>query len=803
MQAAVETAVGILHIDFAAVYELLPSADALELRASFGWEEELEGLVVPSRPDTLAGFTLAENAPVLVEDLPGERRFIPPERLVRSGIQSGITVPLRGVPLPFGVFGVYSLQPRSFDADDVTLLRSASNVLAAALARVSAEDSLRQVNSLLHGVVEGSADAVFVTDASGRYRLINGALARVVGKEPDEVVGLTAKDLFPAEVAEAMERHDGQVIAERTPLTFEETLPLDGEERVFLAAKSPYFDRDGRVAGVIGIARDITERKRAEERQRFLAQGSAVLDTSLDPGETLHTIANVAVPEVADLCVIDLLQGDGALHGVAVASPSSRVARRLEKLRDRFPLDPQGDHPVARVLREGKARLFPELELMYADIAQSDEHLAFAREVGYRSAVVAPLRARGRTLGAISLIRYETQDRYTEDELELALDLARRAATALDNARLYTHQHEVAATLQRSLLPESFPEIPGLEFAARYVPGGPGVDVGGDWYDVLPLPRGKVGLVIGDVAGRGLHAASVMGQLRTTLRVFGDDHAAPGAALTRADRIFQRFDEGQLATLLFLTLDPVSGKLTYSAAAHPPPLVVTQDARAYFLEGARGLPMGVVPAAQFPEAAGRLDPGSTLLLYTDGLVERPGESIDEGLERLRGVVGQAPTDPELLVDHTLEGMLDQADRTDDVAVLAVHLAMLSPELEVKLSGAPGGLSTLREEVRVWLGRQRVAETVAEDVTLACSEAAANAMEHAYGSVDGPVEVHGRRDGDRLLIRVSDFGQWRLPRDGERGRGLGVIDALMDRVDIVKRSDGTDVRMVRLLGDGSS
>jgi PAS domain S-box-containing protein len=796
MNAAVESVVGMLGVDLAAVFELRTGGDELEIRAAFGFTEDVVGETVPGGASSLAGFTINENAPVVVHDLAAERRFKPYPAVVRQGVQSELAVPLRGRPRAFGVLVAYSLERRTFGEDEVNLLRSAGNVLAAAIARWRTEDSLRQVNSLLHGVIEGSSDAVFVKDVQGRYLLVNSAGARVMGRTVEEVTGSTTAEVFGEEAAAALDRNDEEVIRGEQARTFEETVPVDGSEHVFLSAKSPYFDGDGRVAGIIGIARDITRRKQEEERQRFLAQASAALDTSLDPGETLQTIANLAVPVMADLCVIDLMEEDGALHGVAVAGVDPGVGERLIELRQRFPIDPEGGHPVAQVLRDGRAQLFRELEHRYAEIAQSDEHLAFAREMDYRSAVVAPLVARGRILGAISLIRTVTTERYSDHEVELARDLGRRAAMALANARLYAHEHDVSETLQRSLLPERFPEFPGLRFAARYLPGGPGVGVGGDWYDVLPVPGGRVGLAMGDVAGRGLRAASVMGQLRTTLRVYAAGQAAPGAILANVDRLFQRFEAGEMATLLLLVLDPAGGGISYSAAAHPPPLVLTPQGDAQFLEDGRGLPLGVAPAPRFQDAQTRLEPGSTVLLYTDGLVERPGESIDEGFDRLRAVTRRAPADPGELVDYVLAEMLDDSIRPDDVALLAVHMTTVASELKVELAGPRDDLASLREELRVWLGRHQVAVRQVEDIILACSEATANAMEHAYGQREGPIEVRGRRESDRIVVSVCDSGQWRPARADERGRGLDVIDAMMDSVEILKHPGGTEVRMVR-------
>jgi PAS domain S-box-containing protein len=798
IQAGAETAVDMLGLDLAAVFELAPDRDELTVAAVHGFESDIVGTVIAGGTASLGGYTIVENAPVVVHDLTAEDRFTPEQLLVGHGVRSAVSVPLRARPRPLGVLAAYSLEPRVLVEDDVNLLRSAGNVLAAAIARARTEDELREAHNLLHGVVEGSSDRVFVKDADGRYLLINMAGAVVVGMTPDDVVGRTTAEIYDPETGAALDANDHRVMDEGKPITFEEVIPVDGVNRVFLTVKSPYFDRQGRVAGIIGIARDITERKRTEEHQRFLAQASAVLDTSLDPSRTLQTIANLAVPAVADLCVIDLMEEDGGLHGVAVAALEDSVGERLIDLRKQFPIDPRGSHPVARVLRAGETELFAELESRYRDIAQSDEHLTFARDMGYRSAVVAPLTARGRTLGAISLIRYRTSERYGEHEMELVRDLGRRAAMALDNSRLYAHEHDVSETLQRSLLPESFPEFPGLRFAARYVPGGPGVGVGGDWYDVFDLPGGFVGLAMGDVAGRGLRAASVMGQLRTTLRVCASDEDSPSAMLGEVDRLFQRFEPGEMATLSLLSLDPATGAVTYSAAAHPPPLAVDAQGQATYLEGGRGLPLGVAPAPRFEEAHGVLPPGATLLLYTDGLIERPGQSIDEGLARLREVAATAPADANLLVEHILREMLEDAARPDDVALLAVHLVPLSSELDIRLPGPRDDLSSLREELRVWLGRQEVPRRHAEEIILACSEAAANAMEHAYGTREGPVRVRGWRDGEQVSLSVRDSGSWRPPRQTERGRGLGVIDAVMDSVEITRGDDGTEVRLIREL-----
>ena len=538
--------------------------------------------------------------------------------------------------------------------------------------RIRGEQQLAGTNALLRGMVENTTDAVFVKDLQGRYVLINRAGSEIIGREPAGVLGKTAMDVFPEEAARAIMAHDAEVIAKGEPHRYEEVVPIDGEEHVFLSTKSPYFGFGGAVAGLVGIASDITHRKQEEERQRFLAEASALLDASLDVTKTLDSIAALSVPTVADVCVIDLLQEDGSISGVAVAASDRSVGVELQELRRRYPIDPAGPHPVARVLRDGDCQLFDHLESMYEEIAQSEDHLAFARQSRYASAVVAPLATRGRILGAISLVRREDSPRYTPAEVELARDLGQRAATALDNARRFTREHGVAEALQRSLLPQTLPLVEGLRFAVRYLPGGEGVDVGGDFYDVLVLDEDSVALAIGDVAGKGIRAATVMGQLRTAMRVCALETRDPAELLEKVNRAFQSIALGELATLLFMTLDVRTGALRHAAAAHPPPLIVHEDRSWEYLREGRSVPLASVPGATFSDAEAQLPHGATLVLYTDGLVERPHTDIDDRLDRLARIAAGGPADPGELADAVLEEMLRDAHSPDDVALVVAR-----------------------------------------------------------------------------------------------------------------------------------
>jgi serine phosphatase RsbU (regulator of sigma subunit) len=253
-----------------------------------------------------------------------------------------------------------------------------------------------------------------------------------------------------------------------------------------------------------------------------------------------------------------------------------------------------------------------------------------------------------------------------------AQETARLQQRHADQLRgLYERERGIARTLQDNLLPDEPPEIPGVTTCWRYVAGGDGVDVGGDWYEVLPLPAGRVGVAIGDVVGRGVGAAATMGHLRIALRAYALEDESPAHVARRTARFLRTLDRDQMSTCLYAVFDPATGELSSANAGHPPPLVVSSDGRAGFLAGKPGLPFGVADEAEYTEARGRLEPGAMLLLYTDGLVEKRGESIDAGLERLRAAAEGAPADADALCDRVLQA-LGAEGRGDDVAVLAVR-----------------------------------------------------------------------------------------------------------------------------------
>jgi anti-sigma regulatory factor (Ser/Thr protein kinase) len=413
--------------------------------------------------------------------------------------------------------------------------------------------------------------------------------------------------------------------------------------------------------------------------------------------------------------------------------------------------------------------------------------------------LAAPLIARdGQPLGVIELSG-KRDGEFTADDESILVQLAQMASVAIVNARLFERERGIAAELQSNLLPESLPDIPGVATAARYIAGGDGVEVGGDWYEVIRLSEDRVGVAIGDVVGRGVRAAATMGQLRVALRAYALELGSPALVARRLARFVRTLDRDQMTTCVYAVLEPASGRLVCANAGHPPPLVLTGDGRARYLNGDSGLPLGVMGDFEYGEWTTTLEPGSTLLLYTDGLVEKRGELIDAGLERLRLVVTDAVTDPNPLCDHVL-GALGGRPTSDDVALLAVRALPLAGEpLDLTLAADPDELAPLRRRLTVWLTGAGASEQERYDVILAVCEAAANSIEHAYGPGPSTFRVTGQVVAGELTIDVTDNGRWRPGRDPRRGRGLSVMREAMDEVEVSTGEEGTNVQLRRRLG----
>ena len=446
--------------------------------------------------------------------------------------------------------------------------------------------------------------------------------------------------------------------------------------------------------GVIHLAlNSVREHRR---RLKFLIDATASFDTSLDPAEALRNLAQAAVPELAELCVIDLLDRSGSIASTVAAALEPDVALRVESLRRRVALDLSGNHPVARALATGTACVVNDLtddgELSQA--AQNDEHELFMRSVGYRSAAVFPMIARGRTHGAISFLHLRNDTRYGREELTVLEDLSGRAAMAFDNARLYAERTRVAQTLRRSLMPSVLPAIPGLELASFFRPLGAGSEVGGDFYDVFGDEH-SCWLVVGDVCGKGADAAALTGFLRHTTVAYARDATSPRTVLSQVNRVMldQDFD-GRFATAILVNLRISGGEVTatVASAGHPAALLTRSDGSTTQL-ARRGSLLGVFDEPVIEELSTVLGVGDSLALYTDGLIEAhaPARTVtpEQMIEQLQR---RAPAGAQESIDALL-GLVELDEHVrDDIAILTARVAPASANVQRLRSVAPAAHS---------------------------------------------------------------------------------------------------------------
>jgi anti-sigma regulatory factor (Ser/Thr protein kinase) len=369
---------------------------------------------------------------------------------------------------------------------------------------------------------------------------------------------------------------------------------------------------------------------------------------------------------------------------------------------------------------------------------------------------------------------------------------ASRAGPGIERARLYSaleHEHRVAMVLQRSLLPRSTVERPGVAAAARYLPASD--EVGGDWYDVFEVAHGRLGVAIGDVVGHGVRAAALMGQLRTALHSYAIEDHPPARTLELVDRFLQGMPDHSMATAAYAVLEPEEARLRLASAGHLTPIVIGSG-QARVIELEPSAPLGTLPFATYVEHELRLEPGETLLLYTDGLVERRGQRLRDTVAELAEHVSTAATAEEacqLAVELVpLQGL------ADDVAVVALQNGVIPEVLDLRLPARADVLADVRHYVRRWLRDRGVSRSHITEITMAVSEACANAVEHAYSPAPAQFELTAVKDGDEVTIVVADAGHWRPPRGHNRGRGLTIIEAAMDGLEVTSTDQGTRIHM---------
>jgi PAS domain S-box-containing protein len=688
-------------------------------------------------------------------------------------------------------------------------------VTDAALEWMESDDALQALLRRIREAVDADSASLLVRqDDHLRVRATDG-LRRVPGEQPPVPIGqgfagriaatrqpLVAEDLSRIEVVSPWLRQKLRSVAGVPIIRGKGVIGV-----LHVGSRSRrHFDREeldllNLVATRLATALDRAElyeatraaradASRAADRLRRLQAATAALTGAKGVREVSESILREAIAAMrADAGVLAIPSDDGRWLDVM-----STMGRRSFDVGFAGRLDVEANASICEAYRSGRpvwVATRAEWERRFPEGLGSTKPWA-------RSILALPMMINEERLGAIGLL-FKTEGRLGRDERRLAKTFAEQAALALERAQLYEVEHAVAATLQRSLLPRSLPEERRVTVATRYRPGMQELDVGGDWYDVIHVAADRIGVAVGDVVGHGLEAASAMGQLRSALRSLALSGDGPAAVIGGLDRFARTTDPATVATVVYAELDLVAGMVRYACAGHPPPLVVIGRRVQELMDG-RTTPLAALPEApSCDEGVQPFPPGSLMLLYSDGLIERRGEPLDVGMDRLRSLLTELPSeDPEELADGLLGALTGDVPQDDDVALLCLRNVAQAGPLAISVPVDPAALAGLRTAVHAWLSAEAVFVDLHDDVVLACDEACANAIEHAYERAPGgSIDVELRHEDDEVVITVTDSGEWRDDAvEGGRGRGIAIMRAIMDEVDIQTDGAGTVVTLRR-------
>jgi PAS domain S-box-containing protein len=613
--------------------------------------------------------------------------------MIDQGYRSAVVAPLTARERTLGALSVLRLgDGQRYGEDDVELVCELARRAALAIDNARLFSDLRRVEQRLETILVNLAEAITVVDEHGQTVFANQAAADLLGVEdPGELTAAAPGTIMERFVV--LDEQGHELDLERMPgrrlFAGESAQPLlvrnivraTGEERWLIVRSSPIADPDtGGVLYAVNVFENITEVKRVERAESFMAEASRVLASSMDYTQTLRRVARLAVPQIAAWCAVDLLDEQGRIERVAVhhADPEKiALAERLHRIYQPAPEEPTG---VPEVIRSGRALVVTDIDPdALASYARDEEHLELLRALDATAVIIVPMGGATRTIGAITLVSSGGGRRLTDADLGVLERLGRRAGTAVENARLYTERTRIAHTLQRALLPESLPEIDGVELQALYSPTGELNEVGGDFYDVFRYDADRWILVIGDVCGKGPRAAGVTALARHTLRAGAISGQSLTDMLGTLHQALRRQPPGaDLCTvcLVLMAPRPEGGmRLTIALAGHHPPLLVDRDGQAR-PAGRPGTLLGVLDPIEIAESEAVLQAGQTLLLYTDGVSEA-GRSVGPLGEE--GVVELCRRSPELglagLLEHLERAALERAEGKlrDDIALLAARI----------------------------------------------------------------------------------------------------------------------------------
>ncbi|MEZ0066337.1 PAS domain S-box-containing protein [Streptacidiphilus sp. MAP12-20] len=553
---------------------------------------------------------------------------------------------------------------------------------------VGPADDLRLLRQILDRAIVGVA----VLDTELRYTYVNEALAQLNGVGTALHVGRRIAEVVPGIDVEAAEAELRAVLADGKPRhhTVEGTTSADpsGEPRWWHNAYNRLETPSGEVLGVVAMVLEITEDRRIQQaldrartRLALLDEAATRIGTTLDVQLTCKELTRLLVPRLTDIAVVDVVDGserperpgDGLrLRRLAMSTTPALVKAGREFGAPGSTHSPQPSSAAARCLAEERPVVsnLPADDQLAAD-APDAERVSRYRRLGMHSALCVPLKVRDGVIGVVNLVRAGESPPFSQEDVDLVGELARRAANSINNAQRYAHEHETALVLQRALLSERTRPHGDVECAGRYLPAGTTAEVGGDWFDSMALPGGRTLLVVGDVMGHGLEAAATMGEYRSLMRALAFQGWGPEKILSEAQRTVEALGLDRVATCLVAEIDPAAGTVTLAGAGHLPPLLLRRGLGAQFVELPGDPPLGA-GIGHYRSTTLALSPGSVLLLYTDGLVERRGEDIEVSLEGLAALDLDPDAPLERLLDTALTG-LAAVRAEDDVALLAARL----------------------------------------------------------------------------------------------------------------------------------
>jgi serine/threonine-protein kinase RsbW len=566
-------------------------------------------------------------------------------------------------------------------------------------------------------------------------------------------------------------------------------LLLAGASRCALA-----LDRAGLHEGE-RLARQDAERARG--RAVFLADATAALQEDLDLDRRLERLLALCVPTLADFGMVEAFGSEGEDGIRAARHTDPGLEQVLRRLADVMPprgrrsglaalVDP-GPPAVVTLGREDRARLLADPQTR-----------GLIEALAPNAMLVIPLVARGTEVGVLTLAASSPGRALGSEDLRFVEALAGRTALAIENARAFHEQRTIARRLQAGLLAGAATDVPDLAIATRYQPASDELEVGGDWFDLVVRQDGQAVAMVGDVVGRGLEAAATMGRLRSAASGLALVCPGPSELLDQLDRIADATPAAYLTTIACAYIDPPAADVRYACAGHPPPLLLDPAGAACFLQGGRSAPLIGLEPGQRPEDRMEFPPGATLILYTDGLVERRGYALDDRLDLLaEAAAAETSGGVQDLADRVLERMVGGAARPDDVAVLCVAFDPAdSTVFAQRYPAHPQHLADARNDLRRWLRELGCREDEMYDIVLAAGEALANAVEHAYaGDQAGDLAMELRDVDGELRVQLRDFGRWRdPPAPGPRGRGIPIMRQVMDDVSLHSDAAGTIVTL---------